>query len=75
LTKPLNAEKLGNTGLRKLMYERRVQVEFSEAEVLILHATAVVGFFGDGRSRLTKIMRRRISPVAMKILEERKEYV
>jgi len=72
MTKPMNVEKPAD--LRKLMDERKVQVEFSEAEVLILHAVAVVGFFGDGRSRLTKIMRRRISPVAMKILEERKEY-
>ena len=72
MTKPMNVEKPAD--LRKLMDERKVQVEFSEAEVLILHAVAVVGFFGDGRSRLTKIVRRRISPVAMKILEERKEY-
>ena len=42
--------------------------------MLILHAITVLGFFGDGRKCLTKIMRRRISPVAMKILEERKEY-
>jgi len=68
----LDVEKLAD--LRKLMDERKVQVEFSEAEVLILHAVTILGFFGDGRKRLTKIMRRRISPVAMKILEERKEY-
>lgn len=72
MTESVNVEKLAD--LRKLMAERKVQVEFSEAEVLILHAVTVLGFFGDGRNRLTKIMRRRISPVAMKILEERKEY-
>jgi len=55
--------------LRKLMEERIVKVEFSEAEVLTLHAVAVLK---DGRDAMTKLLRKRISPVAMKILEQRK---
>jgi len=57
--------------LKKLMESRMVSVELSEAEVLTLHALAVLG---DGRELLTKLIRRRISPVAMRILQERKEY-
>jgi len=57
--------------LRKLMEERMVNIEFSEAEVLTLHAVAVLK---DGREAMTKLLRKRITPVAMKILEQRKEY-
>ena len=64
-------EKLENKKLRELMESRMVQVEMSEAEVLILHAVATLG---DGRNSMTKLLRKRISPVAMKILKERKEY-
>ncbi len=57
--------------LRKLMNSRMVQVPMSESDVLLLHALSV---FSDGRRTLTKMIRKRISPVAMKILAERKEY-
>jgi len=57
--------------LKKLMESRMVQVKFSEAEVLILHAYAV---FTDNRKSLSKLMKKRVSPIAMKILKERKEY-
>lgn len=57
--------------LKKLMETRMVQVEMSEAEVLFWHAVATLG---DGRHTLTKFFRKRITPVALKILEERKEY-
>jgi len=57
--------------LKKLMETRMVTVEMSEAEVLMLHAMATLG---DGRRALTKMVRRRITPVALKILEEREEY-
>jgi len=57
--------------LKKLMQSRIVTVQMSEAEVLILHALATLS---DGRQALTKILRRRISPVALKVLEEREEY-
>jgi len=53
------------------MQARKVNIEFSENEVLILPAVAVIG---DGRQALIKLIRRRISPVALKILEKRKEY-
>ena len=60
-----------NKDLKKLMQARKVNIEFSEKEVLILPAVAVIG---DGRQALIKLIRRRISPVALKILEKRKEY-
>lgn len=63
--------KVNNKELKQLMDSRKVQVEMSEADVLILHAFATLS---DGRDSLVKIVRKWISPVAMKILEERKEY-
>ena len=57
--------------LKKLMESRLVQVEMSEADVLFIHAIATLS---DGRDSLVKIMRKRITPVALKILEKREEY-
>jgi len=62
---------MNNKKLKHLMESRMVQVKMSEADVLFWHAIATLG---DGRKTLTKFLRKRISPVAMKILEERKEY-
>jgi len=53
------------------MQTRTVTVEMSEAEVLLIHTLSV---FTDGRKTLTKIFRRRITPVALQILEQREEY-
>jgi len=57
--------------LVKLMESRMVTIEMSEADLLTLHAFAVLS---DGRRVLTKIIHRTISPVALRILEEREEY-
>lgn len=57
--------------LLKLMESRMVNVEFSEAEVLFLHAIATLK---DGRDRLVKMLRKRITPIALEILKKRKEY-
>lgn len=57
--------------LKKLMESRMRSVEFSEAEILILHAVATIGT--ENRS-MTKLLRKRITPIALKILEERPEY-
>lgn len=64
-------EKLRARDLKKLMQTRTVTVEMSEAEVLLIHTLSV---FTDGRKTLTKIFRRRITPVALQILEQREEY-
>lgn len=64
-------QKPSNKELKKLMESRMVQVEFSEAEVLILHAVATLS---DGRGSMTKIFRKRITPIALQILKDRKEY-
>jgi len=63
--------KVNNKELKRAMETRMVQVEMSEAEVLILHAVATMG---DGRGTMIKLFRKRISPVALRILKERKEY-
>jgi len=57
--------------LKKLMESRMATVEMSEADVLTLHAFAVLS---NGRRTLTKIIHRTVSPVALLILEEREEY-
>lgn len=67
----MEVSRMKNKELRALMESRKVQVEMSEADVLILHAFATLS---DGRDSLVKIVRKWVSPVAMKILEERKEY-
>jgi|GEM_PF-4231516 hypothetical protein len=46
--------------------EKMVDVPFSEAEVLMLHAVAVLG---DGRTATIRLLRKRISPVAIPILK------
>lgn len=60
-----------NKELKALMESRMVNVPMSEAEVLILHAVAVLS---DGRYALPKLLKKRFSPIALKILKERKEY-
>ena len=45
-----------------------VNVPFSLDEVLILHAVACLS---DGRTAMAKLMRKRISPVALPILKAR----
>lgn len=60
-----------HTALRKRMETRLIPVEFSEADVLFLHAVACLS---DGRNRLIRLVRKRITPVALKLLEERREY-
>jgi len=63
--------KLSDRELRRLMNQRMVSVKMSEAEVLLLHGVSV---FKDGRHWLWKIVKRRIRPVAFRILKKRKEY-
>jgi len=58
--------------LRNLMNSRMVNVEMSEADVLLLHGMACLS---DGRNSLIKIIRRTISPVALDILRKRPEYI
>lgn len=65
------SKKMSNRELLKLMRTRMVQVEMSEEDVLFLHAIATLS---DGRNRIIKIYRKRITPVALKILEKREEY-
>jgi hypothetical protein len=65
-------ERMKARELRKLMESRMVSVEFSEAEVLLLHGAATLA---DGRGPLTKLFRKRITPVALEILKKRPEYV
>ena len=57
--------------LKKLMDTRMENVPISHSEILLWHAIATLS---DGRQSLTKFIRKRISPVALKILEEREEY-
>ena len=56
---------------QKLMDECAETVTMSHSEILLLHGLAALS---DGRGWLTRIIRRRISPVALKILKEKKEY-
>lgn len=65
------AEKRSVKELRKLMESRMVSVELSEADVLNLHAMAVLS---DGRGSLVKLIKRRITPIALDILKKRREY-
>lgn len=43
-----------------------IPVYFSEDEILILHALAVLG---DGRRPFTKLIKRRISPIAKELIK------
>ena len=56
--------------LKKWMDKTIIPVEISVSTILILHAFATLS---DGRGSLTKILRKWISPTAMKILKEHKE--
>ncbi len=56
--------------LREELETEMVTVEFSIADVLRLHAASV---FMDGRDSMARLLRKRISPVALKILKERKD--
>ena len=49
--------------------EKMIDVPFSENEILILHAVASLG---DGRTAMVKLMRKRISPVALPLLQARR---
>jgi hypothetical protein len=60
-----------NKKLKDLMRERTEMVEMSHEDILMLHA---IGVLSDGRDNIIKIYRKRISPVAMRILEEHEEY-
>ena len=44
-----------------------IDVPFSIADILILHAVLTLS---DGRIGLTKLLKRRVTPVAMKLIEE-----
>ena len=57
--------------LKKLMDEHTTTVTMTHSEILLLHGIATLS---DGRGWLTRIIRRRITPVALKILKEKKEY-
>ena len=57
--------------LKKLMDERTETITMTHSEILLLHGMATLS---DGRGWLAKIIRRRIRPVALKILKEQKEY-
>lgn len=48
--------------------EKMVDVPFSEAEVILLHAVASLG---DGRTAMVNLIRKRVSPVAMAILKQK----
>jgi len=67
----MDSKKMSIKGLRKLMEERIVRVPMSEADVLRLHA---VGVLMDGRSPMAKMIKKRITPVALEILKNRPEY-
>lgn len=56
--------------LKKWMDSTKVSVEMSISDILILHAIASLA---DGRGSLIKLLKRTVTPVAMKILEEHKE--
>jgi len=57
--------------LLKLMEERKVSIEFTEAEILILHAVATLR---DGRNSLTKLLKKKFTPIALEIIKKRPEY-
>lgn len=54
-----------------LMEQRKVKIEFSEAEILRMHA---VGVLMDGRRSWARFCRKHFTPVAMKLMKERPEY-
>lgn len=53
----------------KRMEETMVNVPFSEAEVLTLQCAATLM---DGRGALAKLLRKRVSPVALGLIEQHK---
>lgn len=53
--------------MKRQMDTRIIRVPFSETEILLLHAMRVLG---DGRQSLNKLVKKRISPIAIRILEE-----
>lgn len=55
--------------MKRQMERRIINVPMSEAEILLLHGGSV---FWDGHTLLTKIIRKRVSPVAMRLLKENK---
>jgi hypothetical protein len=50
--------------------EKMVDVPFAEDEVIVLHAVAQLS---DGRTAMAKLMRKRVTPIALKLLKERKK--
>lgn len=58
--------RLNDKELLQYLRDKKVSVEFSIDEVLFLHAIYV---FNDGRERATKIIRKRITPVAIAFLK------
>lgn len=64
-----------NKGNRRILEEMRntkVSIEFTGDEILFINT--ILGCFGDGRDRLTKIILKRFTPVANKLLAEHKEW-
>ncbi len=59
--------KIKDKELLKKMKTHMITLEFSEEEILIIHALAVLG---DGRNSLNKIFRKRVSPTAMRLIKE-----
>ncbi len=56
--------------LLQKMRTNMISIEFSEEETLMLHAVASLS---DGRNSLTKLLHKRISPIAMKLIKDLKE--
>lgn len=58
--------KIEKRRMKQAMERHIINVPMSEAEILILHAASV---FWDGRSWLTKLIRKRVRPIALPILK------
>ena len=54
--------------MKRAMDRRVIDIPMSESEILILHGSSV---FWDGRNWVTKLIRKRIRPIALRLLKER----
>jgi len=58
--------------LKKVLDERTEELTFTHSEIMIMHAA---GSLRDGRSSMTKFLRKHFTPVALSLMRKHPEYV
>ena len=58
--------------LKKILDQRTEELTFTHSEIMIMHAAASLR---DGRSSMTKFLRKHFTPVALSLMRKYPEYV